>query len=206
MGTRHSIMIFHDGKYKMGQYGQWDGYPKGAGTGVLEFLREMDKDKFLKNLSKTKKLSKAKAKEINVKLESGKADLKKDYPSLSRDTSSKILGMIQDMPDDLKEPMYLNIDETFPYDSLFCEWTYVIDFDKNAFEVYQGFNKVPTPDDSRFPSSKKEKTNDSGADYEPSVMVCAWALNNLPSNEDFLSQIEACLNENEEESKVDVFK
>ena len=38
MGTRHMIAVVNNGKYRVAQYGQWDGYPSGQGVGVLGFL------------------------------------------------------------------------------------------------------------------------------------------------------------------------
>ena len=38
MGTRHMIAVVSDDKYRVAQYGQWDGYPSGQGVGVLGFL------------------------------------------------------------------------------------------------------------------------------------------------------------------------
>jgi hypothetical protein len=32
----------------------------------------------------------------------------------------------------------------FPYDSLFCEWAYIINIDTKLFEIYRGFNKNPS--------------------------------------------------------------
>ncbi len=29
MGTRHLIIVYYKGKYRIAQYGQWDGYPSG---------------------------------------------------------------------------------------------------------------------------------------------------------------------------------
>jgi hypothetical protein len=38
MGTRHLICIYHNGRFVVAQYGQYDGYPSGAGVLVLHFL------------------------------------------------------------------------------------------------------------------------------------------------------------------------
>ena len=39
MGTRFLTAVFADGQYRVAQYGQWDGYPEGAGVNILHFLR-----------------------------------------------------------------------------------------------------------------------------------------------------------------------
>lgn len=39
MGTRHLIAVCIDGKYPIAQYGQFDGYPEGAGVDILNILR-----------------------------------------------------------------------------------------------------------------------------------------------------------------------
>ena len=38
----------------------------------------------------------------------------------------------------------------FAKDSLYCEWAYIIDFDKNAFEVYKGLNTMGIRPEDRF--------------------------------------------------------
>ena len=43
MGTRHFVGVIADGKYKIAQYGQFDGYIEGQGATVLEFLSNMMK-------------------------------------------------------------------------------------------------------------------------------------------------------------------
>ncbi len=52
MGTRHMIGVVKDGQYKVGQYGQWDGYPSGQGSVVLDFLRSADLNDFRESLNK----------------------------------------------------------------------------------------------------------------------------------------------------------
>ena len=38
MGTRHLIIVKSEGKTKVAQYGQWDGYPTGQGKDIAIFL------------------------------------------------------------------------------------------------------------------------------------------------------------------------
>lgn len=61
-------------------------------------------------------------------------------------TGADVLKVIASAPNGVK----LRNDYDFSRDSLFCEWAYVIDFDKNTFEVYQGFNEKPLDKSERF--------------------------------------------------------
>ena len=51
------------------------------------------------------------------------------YPYFSRDNGAQILDMIYHS----EEEVFISID--FAADSLFCQWAYVIDLDKNTFEI-----------------------------------------------------------------------
>ena len=44
MGTRNLTMVIQNGKTKVSQYGQWDGYPTGAGSVILKFFQRNDFD------------------------------------------------------------------------------------------------------------------------------------------------------------------
>lgn len=58
-------------------------------------------------------------------------------------------GIIEYLMESLPEAeLHNSID--FASDSLFCEYAYVIDFDKNTFEVCKGFAATPLDPSERF--------------------------------------------------------
>lgn len=185
MGTRNLTMVIYKGETKVAQYGQWDGYPSGQGSTALEFLLNNDLNKFKQKLDLCNFIDKSprKQKEMENFLKkigsengwmNGEQAEKyhKKYPYLTRDNGAKILDLINDHK--TEKTIWLNNSEEFAADSLFCEWAYVIDFDKNTFEVYEGFNKTPLTKEDRFFYLKGEN------DYEPVKMLKAYDLNNLP--------------------------
>jgi len=207
MGTRHLICVVKDGEYKVAQYGQWDGYPSGQGLTVLRFLtKEMDRARFE---SKIDEISWLTDEEHEARWVECGADPNSEfvsssmaeryaekYPENNRDTGGKILSIIQDSDKPLKLINHLN----FAADSLFCEWAYVIDLDKNTFEVYKGFNKEPLEKGERFAWLDKESASIEldgdtlirKSDYHPIKLVKSFVLDEtLPSEEDFLN----CFNE-----------
>ena len=114
------------------------------------------------------------------------------YPELSRDTGAGILEIVANASDDIK----LIDDSDFVQDSLFCEWAYVIDFDKNTFEVYQGFNETPLEPSDRFYSAEQDA--DENGLY-PIKLCQSFDLSNLPSEEEFLEICEPEQDEPDEE-------
>lgn len=197
MGTRNLTLIVADGAFKIAQYCQWDGYPGGQGADALEFLRTgFDREKFLAGLAHafepTDEQRNAMWKKVGVDIvkTNGMVPFDKSkkfveiFPTLHRDTGAKILPLIQAAT----EPFPVDLATGFAGDSLFCEWAYVIDLDQNVFEVYEGFNKVPTPADSRFPSGADwlEKTDN----YEPVALKKSYPLDALPDLDTFLADLE----------------
>ncbi len=152
MGTRHITAVFLDGEYRVAQYGQWDGYPEGAGATILEFLKKWDRTKFIEKLRKCTLMTKDQldtlAKEIKAK---GQGESwTRIYPHLSRDAGADVLQLIQDSKDGLK----LKNELDFVADSLMCEFAYVLDLDANRLEFYCGFNNDPLTKDDRFHALK----------------------------------------------------
>jgi hypothetical protein len=154
MGTRHLTVVSLNNEIKVAQYGQWDGYPTGAGKDIAEFLSGMISSPFGLNYFKkrVKDISWFTEKEIEEIHKICKGDI---LPALSRDTGSKILELIECNKIDRLQN---SID--FAADSLFCEYLYFIDLDKEQVEIYKGFNKDKLTKKDRFFSIKPEKKSE----------------------------------------------
>jgi hypothetical protein len=205
MGTRNLTMVISKGETKVAQYGQWDGYPSGQGATILNFLTFLgtdknSKDKILKE-HKENDWARNNVKEFlklkNLSIETFKESLEslsffseeeidlidedfdkslKQRPYLSRNTASEILWQIAEGKVDK-----LISQEAFAGDSLFCEWAYVIDLDKNTFEVYRGFNTTKIDETERFFYLQEESE-----EYKPVTLLESYDLNNLPTLDEFL--------------------
>lgn len=204
MGTRHLICVVKDGEYRVAQYGQWDGYPGGQGIDILAFLTNIDRETFeskVDNLSWiTDSESQAQWNDCGANgsttVKSSVADLHNEkYPENSRDTGAKILSVIQGSDKSLK--LMDNLE--FASDSLFCEWAYVIDLDKNVFEVYKGFNEEPVQNERFSMFEKKGESLEIDGEaiittrihkYHPVKFAKSFELNNLPSCKEFLEFFE----------------
>lgn len=148
MGTRHLTCVVKDKEYIVAQYGQWDGYPSGQGVNILHFLRnEFIEEKFLEKIKMAifptqEELQNCYKKhgadnDEWISLEVAKS-FNLEHPYLSRDIGSDILPMIQNA----EKPFWFHKNKNFAYQSLFCEWCYVIDLDEKSFEIFTGFNLI----------------------------------------------------------------
>ena len=191
MGTRFLTAVFSDGQYRVAQYGQWDGYPEGAGVNILHFLRdELDERRFRAELGKLHWADQGVLKELSRRFgadEDGSISiddynrLKRVFPEFHRDTGEDILRLIQNggvLSGALKNSL------DFAGDSLFCEWAYVVDFDKRVLEVYKGFNTEPLDATERFAQLPHE------GEYYQVKLKASFGLDVLPSDENFLAVLE----------------
>ena len=53
MGTRNITRVILNGRVRVSQYGQWDGYPTCTGKKILEFIRDTDMTEFKERVAKT---------------------------------------------------------------------------------------------------------------------------------------------------------
>lgn len=205
MGTRNLTIIQLDGKYKVAQYGQWDGYPECGGIEALTFARKLSdkevKSHFESNLRKCRYITEDEIEEINDKIYSGEIkDWQKEYPQLSRDTGRDILDLVLQSDNG----MLLQNEIDFAADSLFCEWAWVIDLDDNRFEAYRGFNTKPLESNERF-SFLNEKAKNISKEYYPIYEVAEWDLNDLPDKKTFLETFKTDEDDKGEEDDIPLF-
>lgn len=156
MGTRNLTIVISGGKPVIAQYGQWDGYLSGAGVQVAEFVDNAENIAALRaNAGKCRFGSAAELDKIIDKYSNdGWMDTKQaarfkasKHAYLSRDTGCDILGIVARFTD---KELLLRDDYSFAGDSLFCEYCYVVDLDKNKLEIYTGFNKRKLGASQRF--------------------------------------------------------
>lgn len=191
MGTRNLTIVIVNNETKVAQYGQWDGYPGGQGITALEFLRTADLQQFKNKLSNVKWLSDEEQDSFlsTIGVTDGWMNGEQAqkyharFPFVNRDHGAKILSLINESEGDV----FLNDGSPFAGDSLMCEWAYVIDFDKNTFEIYEGFNKTPLTDGDRFFTTKLDKDR---GEYKQIKIVKSYSLSDLPTEEQFLKDLE----------------
>ena len=128
MGTRNITAVVHDGKIKISQYGQWDGYYDYTGKGVLQFCREYLKDeygkgKFTEKVNLCKQVTNSFDKIMDTMIskmgrQNGKefcVPLNQLFPQMSRDTGFRILNIIWELtPYDFDEDDEHNLTQHYP--------------------------------------------------------------------------------------------
>ena len=187
MGTRNMTMVYSKGSPKIAQYGQWDGYLEGVGMEVLTQLRRIDINDFRKKVDCLTELRDSEIEEYLKSLEtkcgpSSEAQtlrLKIEFPQISRDCGANILTLVAE---GFVNRVKLSTD--FAADSLYCEYCYVIDLDKETFEIYRGFNKTPLTQDDRF--FPLQKLGDDEDEFFPVRIMGLYRLDDLPDNDTFL--------------------
>jgi len=181
MSTRGLCCIVANGEYCVAVYNGHDSYPSYGGRKMLEFLRSLGKD----GLEKLRVNSLTKVKLIDD------ADCTDGL-----EVFNKILNAQSEVG------IYNDLD--FAADSLFCEWCYLIDFDRRTFEVYNGFNTFPLKNTERFYFlNNKIYTQDYPPykTYYPIKMVKAWPLDALPTVDEFEKFFEQNSDEQENEQE-----
>lgn len=205
MGTRGAFGVIIGEQEKIG-YNQMDSYPEGHGVENLQWLRDADLSR-VRALAQSavvvdndRKPTKEQVKALEAVTNLGVSDQSTDdWYCLTRRTHGHIGLML--------ECGYILDSAYFPLDSLFCEWAYIVDLDRNVFEVYKGFQKelpqkgrwAGRPTDAENQENHKQHLEwcaENGRepwlsvtpDYKAVELIASWPLDALPSDEEFLGQ------------------
>ncbi len=204
MGTRGAFGVIIGETEKIG-YNQYDSYPGGLGLENLQVLRKADMEQFRRLAEAAQVVDESRKpteEEVlalreftNVKVADQSLD---DWYCLTRETHGSIAFML--------DCGFILDNHEFPLDSLFCEWAYIVDLDRNVFEVYEGFQES-RPTTGRWagrPTAEEEAANHkahvewcakNGRDpwmpevspYKAVKLIASWSLDALPSDEHFLA-------------------
>lgn len=184
MGTRGIIGFVVDGEEKI-SYNHYDSYPSGVGLTVLEWLKSLTGTQ----LEAARDLARAlqSVDEAIKPTPEQRATLAHFHdPNVSEgDDWYSVLRRTQGSPGLILEAGFYGDACKFPMDSLFCEWGYVIDFDKAVFEVYRGFQKEDHAD-GRFAGREVTDQYAKNNGYRPIRLVGSFSLERLPTEDDFL--------------------
>ena len=162
MGTRGSAGIIYQEKEKLG-YNQFDSYPDGLGRRMLEIIAKINNEngweKFKNNFAQLKNIDGSN--EITdleiIEKYSKYANLNVSEQKLSDPyclfrkiqgygwIDEVYKGYLQDYP----------FDNEFIYNSLSCEYAYIINLDTMKLEFYTGFQKV-SQNGNRFGEEKRD--------------------------------------------------
>jgi hypothetical protein len=185
MGTRNLTLVRLGGKYKVAQYGQYDGYPEAVGAGIVEVLKTYPREQI-----ETAIAACAFATPDDIETRWAAAHAREDlyvskWPWLSRSCAGDDLLRLL-MGETLRQPISRSIwrgpvdvirdQRAFAKDGLFCEYCYLIDFDRNVFEIYiSGSHAVEGTVPPEF------EDNQNGDGYHPVKLAGTWPIDELPS-------------------------
>lgn len=192
MGTRGFIGFAIDGQTKV-VYNHFDSYPDALGEAVRHWIYQVTETQGALNHARTLAQNlKSVDSEVPPTPEQTQRLLKYAVPGVatqSLDDWYVLLRRTQGEPALILDAGYYEDAKDFPYDSLFAEWGYVVDFDTEVFEVYRGFQHEPH-NLGRFADNSRANPGVSGRTYYPVALMVSWAFDKLPDSEDFLTQFQ----------------
>lgn len=190
MGTRGFVGFVADEKETIA-YNHFDSYPSGVGVHNLKFVARLAADG--ETLEKYRVLARdiqhvsddvpptredvvrlAQFANLNV----SQKNLYTEWYGLLRETQGSAAatlecGVVENCPD-------------FPKDSLFCEWGYLINFDTQKFEVYQGWQTEPVTKGRWAGLSPEPRYEGDTNTYKAVKLVASYDFYDLPTATEFL--------------------
>lgn len=140
MGTRGMYGFYKNGVTKA-TYNHSDSYPNWLGKFIVKFITETtieEMNDIFDRIVMVNGDSKPTVDQINECIQFFTADVGSDLI----DDWYNLLRLAQGDLTLYKQGLKYMIDNSdFILDSLFCEWTYIINLDENVLEIYKGFQK-----------------------------------------------------------------
>jgi hypothetical protein len=182
MGTR-GFIGFVANDHESITYNHWDSYPEALGVTMLSFARAIEDRAAVKRSA---------AELVHVSDDAPPTD--EQIEALARFTNRSV-GELKDRPEWYQvlrktqgDPAmvlaagYVEHNPEWPVDSLFCEWGYLLDLDREVLEVYEGF-QTSAHAEGRFHDRGRRDG------YFPVRLVATYPLDALPSEEAFLAAL-----------------
>lgn len=144
MGTRGLMGLVIDGQVKS-SYNHWDSYPSALGTAILADLNEILATPERYELAKTQARNLVLVDENGTPTDEQIEALKIHWnPDVSTGAATEWYSLLRDLQGQFLGTLQAGVmidGAGFELDSLFCEWAYLVDFDREVLEVYRGFQK-----------------------------------------------------------------
>lgn len=177
MGTSAMLYIIDRGETRIAALTSTDAYPDGMGADLLQFISNRKNLRMLREaLPRCLPLDQAsKDRLIGCRT----AESNRYIESHPEYLYMQGVHMLRDLISSEGEVRVWNRFDDRRYD----DWAYVIDFDRNTFEVYKGMSGVPVPEGERF-------HDPAGADAKgihPFKEVAVFDMDDLPSSPEFVS-------------------
>ncbi len=178
MPTRYITIVIDGKKPRIAQYGHFDGSPYTNGIKILKLLRRDTEQRIRTQLNRCVTLEELEYRKFYKGSHLDEEALEKAHPKFWWADGADMLEMLLDEERTVETCDYYN----FAFDSIQCEWGYVIDYDEQVFEVYKGWSRKPIKPEERF-YNNGNLVNDS----HPIRIVARYLLCNLPTPEEFLN-------------------
>lgn len=160
MGTRGAYGFRIDGKDKL-TYNHLDSYPTGLGVAIAKGLKQLlSRNK--RNLAEDVRAIRLVSRDDEPTEEDKHMLQQYANLSVSSGSTNNWYCLLREMQSNIEAHVECGImidSNEFVYDSLFCEWAYVVNIDTRVLEIYRGFNKDSTAN-GRYANRHRERLGD----------------------------------------------
>lgn len=177
MGTSAVMYVYEGGKRRFAVLSNFDGYPSCVGTNILGFVcNKKNVQKLRASLDKLILITPEDRVEYRKRSEDWEYGYAESHPGYIRAGDVEFLQTLTSSDGSVS-----TID--WSDDMRSSDWAYVIDLDRNTFEVYNGMNRIPLKENERFYDGLPPKNN-----LYPFKEVAIFDLDDLPSNNEFIDR------------------